>query len=409
MNLTTLYAAIGQSDFKKSLSPAQRNTIELIVNQWKVFGYPSDNALAYVLATAQWETANKMVPVRETLASTDKSAMAILERDFKAGKLKWVKTPYWRTGYFGRGMVQLTHEDNYSGPIRDAVMETFGKAFDIHKDPSLLITNPDISCFVLIEGMTKGVTLKADFTPWALETFINDKKVDYLGARKTVNPGDKSSVTKIKDLALLWEEAIREARRDDDEQFLGPAGPDVKGQGLYDGRVHSEVRDVQELLAKKLYPVGQIDGKWGDRTAAAVLAFRRKNGLPLTDEDITDKDFLAALAVGDEMELPTSRTEATAADLRAQGSKTIAIADKLKWVGSLAIGGGGLQAVNSGLDTVDQVNTTLSRVHDVTATVVKFLQDNFLFLAAGIGAVVVWQAIRITKAKVQAHREGKDV
>jgi len=82
-----------------------------------------------------------MVPVRETFASSDAQAISRLDKAWAQGKLPWVKTPYWRSGWFGRGHIQLTHESNY---------RKFG------------ITNPndalkmDVSARVAVEGMRDG-------------------------------------------------------------------------------------------------------------------------------------------------------------------------------------------------------------------------------------------------------------
>jgi predicted chitinase len=59
-----------------------------------------------------------MQAVRETLATTDDGATNALEKAWEAGKLSWVKTPYWRKdaegkSRFGRGLVQITRKANY--------------------------------------------------------------------------------------------------------------------------------------------------------------------------------------------------------------------------------------------------------------------------------------------------------
>jgi len=97
--------------------------------------------MANVLAQVYHETGGRMVPVRETFASSDAQAIARLDKAWAQGKLPWVKTPYWRSGWFGRGHIQLTHESNY---------RKFG------------ITNPndalkmDVSARVAVEGMRDG-------------------------------------------------------------------------------------------------------------------------------------------------------------------------------------------------------------------------------------------------------------
>jgi hypothetical protein len=341
-----------------------------------------------------------MVPVRETFATSTKQAISRLDTAFAKGQMKWVKTPYWRKGFFGRGLVQITHEENYAGPLRDAVAKEFGGA-DIHFDPDLALRE-DIAAFILIDGITRGRTLKSDFTSYSLEDFINDKKTDYNSARKTVNPGEKDSYVPIGDIARKWEDAIRAAREEDGESFRGP------GNNIYDGRFYGEVKQVQKRLSDLKYDVGRVDGRWGDRTAAAVLAFRRKNDLPLKVDNITDKDFLAALVTGEANSVSTERQTATVADLRAEGSKTVSHSDKQQVLGFLGVGAGGLAGVNKALDQAEQYNAVLQRIADVTNPIIGFVQSNFWVFLAGIGGAVAWQAWKIKKNAVEAHRIGKD-
>jgi peptidoglycan hydrolase-like protein with peptidoglycan-binding domain len=386
--------------FGGKLTQAQIDGIHEIVDGWDMYGYGLDTALAYILATPTWETGKRMVPVRETFATSSKQAISRLDTAFKKGQMKWVKTPYWRTGFFGRGLVQITHEANYAGPLRDAVLKEF-PGCDIHADPELALRS-DIAVFILIDGVTRGVTLKPDFTAYALEDFINEKKTDYNNARKTVNPGEKDSYVPIGDLARKWEDAIRAAREADGETFRGP------GTNLYDGRFHGEIKQVQKRLADLKYDVGRVDGVWGDRTAGAVLAFRRKNDLPLKPDNITDKDFLAALVTGEPVAVSAERQTATVADLRAEGSKTVTGSDKQQWMGFAGVGMGGLAGVNKALDQADQYNAVLQRIADVTNPIIGFIQTNFWIFLAGIGGVVAYQAYKIKKNAVEAHRVGKD-
>src|SRR5690606_10668834 len=107
--------------------------------------------LAYILATVFHETARTMQPVRETLATTDQGAINALEAAYKKGRLKGVKTPYWRDGYFGRGLVQITHKANY---------DKFGI-----KDPAQAL-EWDTALRVLFDGM-----INAKFTKYRLSQF----------------------------------------------------------------------------------------------------------------------------------------------------------------------------------------------------------------------------------------------
>lgn len=165
----------------------------LIVDECGTRGLSLQQA-AYILATAFWETARTMKPVREALASTDQQAIARLERAWAKGQLKWVKTPYWRDGFFGRGYVQLTHKENY---------EVAGKHLCVNlKNNPQKALEPEIAAKVLVIGCRDGW-----FTGKKLSRYIGDGKADYVNARRVVNGTDKAKV--IAALAEEYEEALR--------------------------------------------------------------------------------------------------------------------------------------------------------------------------------------------------------
>lgn len=61
------------------------------------------------------------------------------------------------------------------------------------------------------------------------------------------------------------------------------------------GTQGEEVRQVQQKLAEMGYPVGSVDGIFGDRTEQAVRAFQREHGL--TVDGIAGPATLAALGI----------------------------------------------------------------------------------------------------------------
>ena len=152
---------------------------------------------AYVLATAYHETAATMQPVRETLAKTDAEAARRLERAWKAGKLPWVKTPYWRADngkyWIGRGYVQLTHKVNY---------ERAGKrmGIDLVADPSAAMS-PMLAARIIVQGMSEG---------WFTGVKMSDCAT-YRDMRKVVNGMDRADM--IAGYAAKFETALLEAER----------------------------------------------------------------------------------------------------------------------------------------------------------------------------------------------------
>lgn len=153
---------------------------------------------AYLLATAYHETAATMQPVRETLAATDQAAVNRLERAWKAGKLKSVKTPYWRFDasgktWLGRGYVQLTHRDNYAKAAALTGVDLLG-------DPGRAM-NPTVAAKILVEGSQVGL-----FTGKKLSDYLPG---DYLGARKIINDTDKAQL--IASYAEIFDRALQAA------------------------------------------------------------------------------------------------------------------------------------------------------------------------------------------------------
>lgn len=400
MHMEVLYNTVRGPLFGKRMTVSQSTGILRLVEAWDKYGYGLDTALAYILAISYHETGRRMQPVRETFATSDKQAIARLEAAWKAGKLTWVRTPYWRAGWFGRGDVQLTHEANYKGPLREAVLDEFG--VDIYEDRDQVL-RPDISAFILIEGVTKGETTKSDFTAHTLETFINENKTDYVNARKTVNPGETGSYAKIAGYAMEFEKGIRAAREAAGEEFKGPT------PGVYDGRPNETVLNVQKKLRDLGYPeVGTPDGRWGSKTRAAVLAFRADNELPLRAE-VEDDQFLAALLKASPRPVSTARAEATVSDLRREGSKTIQNADIIQGTGAIGVGVGGLKAVDSIMDSVDKYNTTIGKVAAALDPLMAMIQDNAMVILFAVGAFAVYYGLKIKKRRLAEHQSGENV
>lgn len=128
--------------------------------------------MANVLAQVRRETGGYMFPIKETVMPshknknpTDAEVIRRLDRAFSAGKLPWVKTPYWRDGYFGRGHIQLTHKANY---------DRFGLT-----DPAQAM-DPKTSAHIAVQGMSRGM-----FTGRKLSDYVFP---DALDASPSKNP-----------------------------------------------------------------------------------------------------------------------------------------------------------------------------------------------------------------------------
>lgn len=209
------------------------------------------------------------------------------------------------------------------------------------------------------------------------------------------------------DEARLFEKGLAEHHPDARAQMehVAPApDPDVVVQ------VQTRLRELG------YYDAGAIDGELvpKGRAEAAILAFRHEHDLPL-DPGIDD-DLLAALARAEPRQVSEIRKEATASDLREQGSETIAITDQVKgWAGKLFGTGGGLggagflawitdkaSAVSGARDAVGGLGIPPAAIAWLCAAIVV------LALLAGLGVLVWFVAHKIEQKRVADYRAGKN-
>lgn len=155
--------------------------------------------VAYVLSTVHHETAHTFQPIKEYRA--------------KVGtKLRKTQDRYWLSGFYGRGYVMITWEDNYK---KFGIAETPDKALE-----------PETAYRILSEGTRKGL-----FTKRKLGDFINDKDVDYYEARTVVNGHDKA--LQIADNAEKFERILKASQVSEsvvdvvrDEEKIEPEKPE---------------------------------------------------------------------------------------------------------------------------------------------------------------------------------------
>lgn len=246
MNRTAFFKAVRSSLFAGKISASQIAGTEAILDEAGMRGTRLE-WLAYMLATAFHETAHTMQPVRETLANTDEKAIRILDRSFAAGKLSWVKTPYWRKdadgkSWLGRGLVQLTHKRNYQ--IMTPIV-----GVDLVANPNMAMETR-VAVKIMFEGMERG-----SFTAHKLSAHINDQKTDYYNARRIINGVE--SAAKVATYAKAFEAALRAAG--------------------YDGKPYIPVRD------EKPASPANLPGKEPDRDAPAKLERKPTLGNWLAD------------------------------------------------------------------------------------------------------------------------------
>jgi hypothetical protein len=193
------FASIRKTLFAGRLQEGQVGGINAILDAWEREMAGCDRRfLAYMLATVYHETARTMAPVRETLAASDDEAIAILDAAWARGKLRWVKKRYWRRDgdgktWLGRGLVQLTHKQNY---LR------LGAAIgvDLVADPGRAMAM-DVAVAILFAGMVDGL-----FTGRRLADCFNPARADWTAARRIITGPE--SAARVAGHALAFDRAL---------------------------------------------------------------------------------------------------------------------------------------------------------------------------------------------------------
>lgn len=138
------------------------------------------NQLAYILATAYWETNRTMKPVREAYWLSE----------------NWRKRNLRYYPWYGRGFVQLTWQRNYLRAAKALDM-------DLTSDPDRVM-EPKISARILVQGSMEGW-----FTGKKIPDFVTLQKSDFRGARRVINGTDKAST--IAEIARKYDDTLSAA------------------------------------------------------------------------------------------------------------------------------------------------------------------------------------------------------
>ena len=177
------YDVIRARLFDGKLTKDQVDGFEKILNFWDEWKPTGDvRHLCYMLATVYWETARTMQPIHE--------------RDNKSGSYLKGKKYY---PYYGRGLVQLTWEQNYR-LMQRILLEVYGISADLVANPHLA-EGWNVALPVMFEGMFMGETGKGDFTGKSLEDYFGTKEFDPVNARRIINGTDRA-----KEIANIYNE-----------------------------------------------------------------------------------------------------------------------------------------------------------------------------------------------------------
>lgn len=168
------FKSVRRSIFTTGLTKGQVEGMEHILEYWTA--KHSDitlDQMAYILATIYWETAHRMVPVKE------------------AGGERYLRSKkYWP--YYGVGLVQVTWRSNW-------------KQWGITTAEDGL--SWPIALRATFEGMSQG-----RFTGAKLKDFIGNGRRDFIGARRIINGTDRAK--EIAAIAEKFRTALREAQSD---------------------------------------------------------------------------------------------------------------------------------------------------------------------------------------------------
>jgi putative chitinase len=170
------FDSIRASLFGGTLSQSQVDGIDYLLNVWErhfEIPNPRDGTkwLAYSMATVFHETARTMQPIEEYGKG--------------AGKPYGKPAGPYGHAYYGRGLPQLTHEENYI-KAEKFLKDRYGVEAALHKEPHRMLEH-EISALVLYDGMVYGW-----FTGVGLPKYFNATVEDPVQARRIVNVMDKA-------------------------------------------------------------------------------------------------------------------------------------------------------------------------------------------------------------------------
>lgn len=141
--------------------------------------------MAYIIATAYWETDTTMRPIIEV--------HQIKVDTPTRQRVRASQDKYWDTGFYGRGYVQLTWRTNYvnmSTHLHSEYTPTY-----IKYSPYFLVDNPELAAApsiaydILSSGMRGGYF---SGTGRGLSYYLSSSPPDYFNARRTVNGTDQA-------------------------------------------------------------------------------------------------------------------------------------------------------------------------------------------------------------------------
>jgi len=232
---------------------------------------PNIPAFAYTLTTAKHESGRDGVefqPVREKRASQTRNP-----------EIWKLQKAYWGTGFYGRGLVQTTHEENYR-----KVGEACGVGDLFVKEPDKLL-ELHWAYEALIVGMTRGLyRTDRNGIPHTIDRYFSESKPDYYDAREIVNGDKRKNGKAILEIAENFEEILRESLIKEGEDVVQDKTPPVIETSVPMGTAPDDAPvEIQQSKKGKGGIIGII---------TAVATWLSATGLKLSGIELTNQAII---------------------------------------------------------------------------------------------------------------------
>lgn len=254
MDLELFFDGIRQDPFKGRMSAAQVDGTKAILEACERHGVTDTDHVANILANVKRETGGHMLGVKETVMPShkdknpsDAEVIARLDRAFAAGKLKGVRTPYWRDGAFGRGPIQITHWDNYI---------KFGKwlGVPLRTQPELALDR-NVGADIAVVGMKEGLFRNRSLASYRFPSALDAAPLN--NPRRIVN-GNDGSDAEVAASHRAFAAALRAAGHGLDAGATVPK-PEAKPKP-------KPVPPIPEVIAAEPDPAAVPDKPWWERS-----------------------------------------------------------------------------------------------------------------------------------------------
>jgi predicted chitinase len=174
-----------RSNLEDHLEQSQVQGYDAIFDYWESSTLNDPRWLAYALATAYHETGRKMQAVREGFCDSDQCSIKAVTRLFEQKRIaRNYALPHPNgQGYFGRGLVQITHGNNY-----ETLGRAIGLGMGLYDKPGLAL-QLEVAVKIMFVGMTQGL-----FTGKRFADYFNNTATSWTPARRIINGVDKADL-----------------------------------------------------------------------------------------------------------------------------------------------------------------------------------------------------------------------